>query len=100
MQEAQLEAQQAHHKAGASYAQSVLSLCSLCHIMQALCNHMLTLVQHNDELVQQCLWDAQTNKFTLCTSMLGPCSNTLTQRAVAFIPIAQGLHSSCTGRAF
>ena len=78
----------------------MLSLCSLCHILKALCNHMLTPEQHYDDLVQQHFWDAQSNRLTLRSSMLGICSNTLTQRGVAFIPIAQGLHSGCTGRAF
>ena len=64
-------------------------------------------VQHIDEWVQQYLWDAQSNRLTLRSSMLGLCSNTLTQRDVAFITNTQayilaalGVHSSCRGPAF
>ena len=68
---------------------------------------MLTPVQHNDELLQQFLWDAQSNKLTLRSSMMGICSNTLTQRGMAlfqlhrdYIPAALGVSSSYPGPAF
>ena len=61
---------------------------------------MLTPEQHYDELVLQHFWDAQSNRLALCSSILGLCSNTLTQRRVGVIPTENSLHSSCTGRAF
>ena len=44
-----------------AWARNVLSLCSLYHIMQALCNHMLTPEQHYDELALPHFGDAQSN---------------------------------------